>query len=1001
MQDPISEKQPPKKKLVQRVWLWILIGLVIAGVLIFILLPIGIEHEIKSYLKDQGADQVRLEDVDFNPISGRMALRNLSVVFDTQTVVKIPQATLDIEWRPLISKRFVLKSLNIDDAKLTVQALEDKRWRIGAINLPQKKEATEPSTWNFGLQQVNIQNSTIIFISPQLSSDLKIEQVTIKKLSSWLPEQSARLEFKGQLNDGNLQLQADVSPFANRIATAGHIQLKGLTLMPFARLLEPHLKSLEGRLDADLKFDAGQTADEKLKIDADGKLKGSNLSTIIKNANLQIQQDTIDWHGKIDYTQTAAASDLNLNGALSVQNAIVTGPDINLSEKLLDWRGVLTFSTSKSDVAQNISSEGELSTGPLALHLPQQKLNMEHAGLKWQGKFAYAQDKAKKSINADGQIHLDAAKLKSQELNLAEEKLSWKGEFQLFAPAESAGQRIMTDGTLDGGHLQVDLPVHTLKYDHRGLSWTGRLDTGETNDFSAVTAEGDITLTGIGILHSGTDRRLFDAERIDLQAIRVEKPDEIQIAGITLAGMALLADSKSGSPSANPTPLGLQEVKFDDVRFSQQKHLVIDTVQLNAVKAFVHRNPEGKLPAIEIWHTIQTDMLAARPADRATSDASAKGKSDAFKFRIGRVDISEGSEIQIKDESVSPAFTMDLSILQARVTELDSSRPEQPASVKLLLSDKENARLSLDGTMIPFAEKISLDWTGKIEALGLPSLSSYVIQNTGYRFSSGELEADVPVKIVRNELDGKIDLILYNPRIKKVKDKDPQKERSGKIQLNMTLDSALRVLRDKQNDVKLNIPISGNINDPRFSIADAINQVLAKTLQTAAVSALKYMLGPYGIGISVAQLAYEQAIKIRLNPIRFAPGSAELDEVANDYLQRVAAVMKKYPAAQLSVCGVATESDREAVSKSTSTKASRRPKAPSGDNVDNDKILSQKEPDSPKITDATLVKLAKSRSEGIEDQLVKLHGIAGNRIIDCTPEIDSSAAAEPRADLEI
>jgi hypothetical protein len=368
-----------------------------------------------------------------------MALRNLSVVFDTQTVVKIPQATLDIEWRPLISKRFVLKSLNIDDAKLTVQALEDKRWRIGAINLPQKKEATEPSTWNFGLQQVNIQNSTIIFISPQLSSDLKIEQVTIKKLSSWLPEQSARLEFKGQLNDGNLQLQADVSPFANRIATAGHIQLKGLTLMPFARLLEPHLKSLEGRLDADLKFDAGQTADEKLKIDADGKLKGSNLSTIIKNANLQIQQDTIDWHGKIDYTQTAAASDLNLNGALSVQNAIVTGPDINLSEKLLDWRGVLTFSTSKSDVAQNISSEGELSTGPLALHLPQQKLNMEHAGLKWQGKFAYAQDKAKKSINADGQIHLDAAKLKSQELNLAEEKLSWKGEFQLFAPAESAG----------------------------------------------------------------------------------------------------------------------------------------------------------------------------------------------------------------------------------------------------------------------------------------------------------------------------------------------------------------------------------------------------------------------------------------------------------------------------------------------------------------------------------------------------------------------------------
>ena len=258
------------------------------------------------------------------------------------------------------------------------------------------------------------------------------------------------------------------------------------------------------------------------------------------------------------------------------------------------------------------------------------------------------------------------------------------------------------------------------------------------------------------------------------------------------------------------------------------------------------------------------------------------------------------------------------------------------------------------------------------------------------------MEADISVKIDRNALDGKIDLVLYNPKIKKAIDKDPQKEKSGKIQLNMTLDSALRLLRDKQNNVKLNIPISGNISDPQFSIADAINQVLAKTLQTAAVSALKYMLGPYGIGISVAQLAYEQAIKVRLNPIQFEPGSAELDEAANDYLQRVAAVMQKYPAAQVSVCGVATESDREAVSKGTSTTASQRPTDPAEDNADKDK-----EPAASKITDAALVKLAKNRSDRIEDHLVKSHGIAGNRIIDCTPEIDRSADARPRADLEL
>jgi outer membrane protein OmpA-like peptidoglycan-associated protein len=1000
MQDKVSEKQPPKKKLIRRAWFWMLVGLAIVGVLFVILLPLGIDYKIENYLKDQGADQVSLEDVDFNPITGRMLLENLNVVIGSQTVLSIPEAMLDLEWEPFINKRFVLKRVAISDTELTVKDLEEGRWQVGGINLPDTGETAKPSAWNFGLQQVTVKNSIIKFVSSQLTSELKVEQATISKVSSWLPKQRARLELKGQLNDSNLQLEVDVSPFANQILTAGAIQLKGLSSKPFARLLEPHLKSFEGRLDADLNFETGQTAEENLIINVDGKLNSSNLSTIIKNANIQIQQDNIDWQGKIDYVQTATATDLNLNGALSVQNANVTGPEINLSEELLNWKGVFTFSTSKSDAAQNISSEGELSTGPLALRLPQQKLDIEHAGLKWQGKFDYAQNKAKKNINADGQIHLDAAKLKSPELNLVEEKLSWKGEFQFSAPAESAGRRIITDGTLDGGHLQVDLPGRKLKYDHRGLSWTGRLDTGETKDFSGLTAEGGIALTDIRILHTESNRRLLNSDRLKLQAIRVEGLNEIRISDITAAGLALLVDSEVGSPAADPPPLRLKEVNSKDVRISQQQQMTIDAIQLNTVKAFVHRNPEGKLPAIEIWHTIQKDMLAAgRRANRATSDASAKEKSDAFKFRIGRVEISRGSEIQIKDESVSPAFSMDLSILQARVTELDSSRPEQPASVTLLLSNKDNARLSLDGTMMLFAEKISLDWIGKIEALELPPLSPYVIRSTGYRFTSGELEADIPLKIAQNELDGKIDLTIYNPKIQRERIKDPENEQPGKIQLNMTLDSALRLMRDKQNNVKLNIPISGNINDPQFSIADAVNTVLAKTLGTAAVSYLKYMLGPYGIGISVAQLAYQQALKIRLNPILFDPGSSELNEAATDYLQRVAQIMKEYPTVQVVVCGFATESDRAALGASPSTADGNQP----ADQVKNsrDEDSARKKTATQAITDVTLLELAKNRTQRIEDQLVNRHEIAAKRIIDCNPSIDGNAKAQPRADLEI
>jgi hypothetical protein len=1013
MQNQFSKSTSTKKKIIRSVG--ILIGLVIVVTLFFIMLPVGIDYGIESYLKDQGLDQATLEDVDFNPITGRMSVTNLNVTIGKQTVLKIPQATFKIQWTPFIRKRFVLERFSISDAELTVEERGDGNWQIGGIIIQGKKEPAEPAAWYFSFQEATAKNCKIKFISTRLKSDLAIEQAKISKLTSWMPEAGARFEFLGKLNDGNLQLQVDVAPFAKEIMAAGRIQLKGLSLTPFAQLLKPQINTLEGRLDADLNIETRRTAEagfshhqkgrlnlqqirtqiggadfsndglawdgtvridipkseKALMINADGQLNGTNLAMTVKNANSQIQQDAFDWKGKIDYAQSPATTTLNLKGALKIQNTNVAGPEVNLSEEALSWKGVLKFSNPNQNAGQHITSEGELKSGPLALSLLQQKIDFEHASLEWQGKFDYAQDKTRENMNADGQIRLDAVKMKSPEINLAEEKLTWKGALQFFTTAESAGQRIMADGALDGSHLLLNLLDRKFKFEHHGLSWKGRLDSGETNDFSSLKAEADVILNDIQILHSETDRRLLNANRFDLQAIKVESLNKVMVSGIALNGLALLADPEvAQSPAADPPPLRIQEVKFSDVQLSQQNYLAIDSVQLNAVKTFVHRDSEGRLPAIDRWNAVQSDAFSADQTPPTASDTRAKEKSDAFGFRIGQIDITGDSGLRFKDESVNPAFGIDLSILEAHLSNLDNSQPEQPASVKLLVSDKANARLSLDGTMQPFAERLRLNWVGKIEALELPPLSPYVIQNTGYRFTSGKMQADLPVKINQNQLDGKIDLILHHPTVERVKSEAPPAENQGKIQISMPLDSALKLLRDKQNNVKLNIPISGDINDPKFSIANAVNRVLAQTLQKSALSYLKFMLGPYGIGLSVAELAYKSASKIRLNPILFAPGSAELDEAAIDY-------------------------------GSPSTEAGAKPTAQKKNNGNKDKTSTQKEPATSTITDAALLKLAKNRTERIEGQLVRSHGIEANRIIACTPKIDSGAEAKPRVGLEI
>jgi hypothetical protein len=1055
MQDQFSESKSIKKKIFRRVWFWILIGLVLVGTLFFISLPVGIDYGIRHYLKDQGADEVTLESVKFNPFTRRLTLKGMHVKIDTQTTLKIPEATFVIEWSPFIQKRFVLESFNISNTELIIKELDDGGWQIGGINLPDQTETSEPSSWNVGLQQVTVTNSNIKFISSQLSSDLTIEQAKLSKLSSWMPENAGRLELEGQLNEGKLELQMDISPFGNDLAAAGRIKLKGLSLAPFAQLLKPHFKSLEGRLDADLNIETRQTPDaglshyqkgrlnlhqartqiedadfsnqslawdgsvridipksaEKLNITANGRLTGSQLAMASQKENQQIQQEEMNWEGKINFEQTPAVVNLNVDSTLTLQNTRVNAPDVKLAEEKINWKGKLQFSSKQKAGEQRIIANGNLAGGPLTINLLQENLNLAHAGLDWQGKFDYVREKASTNINTDGQMGLLDVKMDSPELKLAEEKLTWNGTFQFSSTAETDGQRIIADGTLDGGRLSMNLLDQKLNFEHADLAWKGRWDSGATNDLNSLSAEGDFRLKDLQIHYPETNVNLLNANGIVFQAIKVKGIDDIRVSDITFDGLDLVAPLNAEKSSSVTKPLfSTQKVTIQNIQLTKSKDLSITAVKLKDLRASLHRDKEGQLSAISRLETIQTDLFSSGPKKQTAAKQQAKPETVSkkeptdFGFRIGQLEITGDNLVRFEDESVSPAFSIDLSILEAGFSDLDSRQPQQPASVKLKISDTEDARISLNGSIQPFAERLSLDWIGKIVSLELAPLSPYVIQNTGYSFIRGEMHADLPLKITQNKLKGAIELTLYNPEVKSVKAPDPEKEKKGKIQLNMPLDSALKLLRDKQNNVKLNIPIEGDISDPKFSVAGAVNKVLAQTLQTSALSYLKFMLGPYGIGISLAEMAVEHATMIRLNPILFAPGSAELDEAAIDYLQRVGAILKEHPGAQMSVCGVATESDRTALSGSPPVEAGAQPAVSKGDKkdkADKDKTRSQKETAALASTDVALLELAKKRSKRIEDQLVNVHGIAVKRIIGCKSEIDKSADAKPRADLAI
>jgi outer membrane protein OmpA-like peptidoglycan-associated protein len=281
----------------------------------------------------------------------------------------------------------------------------------------------------------------------------------------------------------------------------------------------------------------------------------------------------------------------------------------------------------------------------------------------------------------------------------------------------------------------------------------------------------------------------------------------------------------------------------------------------------------------------------------------------------------------------------------------------------------------------------------------MPPLSPYAVKTLGYNLISGEMDADIDLKIIVGQLEGKGDLKFYNPIVEAV---DPEKFKNEKG-ASIPLQSALEVLRDKDNDVRLKIPISGDVTDPKFSFADAINQALIKGLTMATLSYLKYMLGPYGMAIGIIELGIKVGAKalpgIRLKPVDFQPGASDLDPASLEYLDKVAAILKGKKDLRLRLCGWAAENDRvgrsEAAPKPTAPLGSESPEtksAPDGE------IDAQKDPGFP-LTDEAMLQLAQQRADRIKDILVSQHGIKDKRIFICKPEIDTSSEAKSRVEL--
>jgi hypothetical protein len=114
----MEEQKTPKinvlGQIVRSKWYWItFLAIPLLAATILTAMPYGIDYAAEQWLLSHGLDVASVEDVDFNPFTGKLVLRDVKTTIADAQVLHVPEATLILHCRPFFTKTAHIEKLSI------------------------------------------------------------------------------------------------------------------------------------------------------------------------------------------------------------------------------------------------------------------------------------------------------------------------------------------------------------------------------------------------------------------------------------------------------------------------------------------------------------------------------------------------------------------------------------------------------------------------------------------------------------------------------------------------------------------------------------------------------------------------------------------------------------------------------------------------------------------------------------------------------------------------
>ena len=349
--------------------------------------------------------------------------------------------------------------------------------------------------------------------------------------------------------------------------------------------------------------------------------------------------------------------------------------------------------------------------------------------------------------------------------------------------------------------------------------------------------------------------------------------------------------------------LKLESLSLSDMNVAYAPFSVdIKGVSLTNFYALVLVNPDGKINLEDVM-AVEEPKAEATPAGpaRKTPDSSQQKTAAApaappveqgpsKNIKVDQITL-QGGRIDFVDKSVKPEFSARLSEIGGRVSGL-SAEQNTTADVELRGKFNDYAPLEITGKINPLRDDLFADIKARIKDFDLSPATPYSGKYAGYTIEKGKLSLDVKYSISKRKLDSQnnilIDQFTFGDKVD-----SPQAT-------HLPVKLAVALLKDRKGEINLDLPVTGSLDDPKFSVWQIIVHIIVNLIAKAATSPFALLGAVFGGGGE--ELSY----------IEFDYGSTVITEPNMKKIDTVAKALGDRPALKLDIEGYAdTENDRE------------------------------------------------------------------------------------------